>query len=1614
MAEIITLKVKVDSVDASSALVRIQNLADKLNAESVNIKVNFADKEALKSAKESAHVFQLAGVTAAEKVAAANERLWKQMQRDAEKAAKLQEKNYKNTALQNQIESLAKYQKVLPDWAQGINKINEKTSVFGEISDESFAKYSSGAITAEAATIKVAAASEKSNTILAKSIVLWQMLGNAALNAVRNGFSQAFTEMKNVDSELITVAKVTGATNAELKVMEKQAYKTASAYGVSASEYLSSVAAFARAGYKDASESLAELAVKTQLVFDTSQQTANQFLLSVDAAYKYGGSMEKLGRVLDGVNEIENNFATSGEKITEGMGVVSSTAAAARVGIDELAAGIGTITAVTQRSGTEAARALRALFLNIIGDTKTEIEDGVSWTAEEITSLNDVLKKYSKEAYEAAAATGEVVNPMEVVAGLSKAMKDGTLTGQQFMSMVTDISGKLRADQLLALIRNFDDIYLEMKDVYADAAGSADDEVARALEGWEAKTNILKNTWTEFISNTIQTDSIKDLLDVVTAIISGLGDLGTALTLIGGLILALNFGGIIKTIQNISEAVSAVGGGVMNLIGVIGNYGRIAKTAAQNSTSFANATQALGDAALATSAKTAIATAGITLIAAAIAAVVIAHNNYIKGLNESAEKQANAANAARDNAQSILELYAQYKAAEAGSQAFRSASEGLQAALGNEAQAAENAAAAYRELTREKIQSAVTESFASKATAAKALEATYSPTQNISSRLNYGDFVLQRQISEIMKTASQTFVNAGGEMFFMPKSGGADDILTYYRAIGTALDTIKKKAEETGDEALLESAGYKTLTKAYEKLTESADRYDSQFREYEKTKAQKQVFDDVSSGVIRSQQTFDAYIEKIKNADGATDEFKETAIDIVNSLLPQFSRETGKQADAFDDVGDSANDAADSVKEATAALQAYQNAVNADARGNVFEGYAKAFKEMANAAESAKYGSAAFQEGIKLFASPEMIASFEGNWRGLFEYIQTGWGAVFSDAENGAWNLKDKFIEAAGGMKDGIAEIRDENGSLIASLEDVGGALKWNIDSYAQFEQLADVLGITKEALAGVFESLAQSDPDWDLSFLGEYKDAVEEIPEQKQTDFDTNAPEAQAAIESLSNAIKAVPDGKTIAYNVVTNGVIPQLKAKGTKNFEGGAAIVNDEGGDGKHPELIVDNGRAFIAGGGLPTMVNLSRGAKVYTADETKKILKGGGSGDIDIPAFGGGLQYDGGSSSGKGKGSSAKKGGGDDAAKDLLAELKEWVNWYIDHAEKEVQQQTDAIDDQIDELKKQREAQEEANELLEKELAVEEATKNLIAAQTERTVRYYNSSTGQWEWMADQRDVLAAQKALDEANKNLSDYKADQEFNAIIDGLEAQKDALKKQLDTFKEEWNNIVDGLEAPVNDITDILGRMRDSGIPGFENAVSGVSSALEGLAAMVSAAQNNIRNYVEQGAEWSKNSVKNAKSAGDGGRASGGSGGSGRRSVGAGAGASGKNIASGGGFGGARKTYTMQAFDVGGVADKKGLMAKAIDDSEIVIGPELTGKILQPRSNAQYEKLMGVLGLLYDPMAFNSVIKNSPASYGDSNCGNTYINGVQIGSDMLNKPLSEVLQTLRIHTNPLY
>lgn len=412
---------------------------------------------------------------------------------------------------------------------------------------------------------------------VAAKMALWQVMGNA-IAGVKRSFVEALDTMKSVDDEMVTIRKVTGASKDELEKIEKQAYKTASAYGVAADEYLQFVSGFSRAGYGEQASALAELAAKTQIVGDTNAETAQQFLLSVDAAYKYQGNIEKLTAVLDGANEIDNKYATSIQKVAEGLGKVAPIAAQAHVGVDELTAAIGTITAVTQRSGTEASTALRALFLNIIGDTKTEIDEGVTWTTGEIAGLRDVIKIYAKDAYDAAQATGSVINPMKAIAGLSQSMKDGLLTEQQLMEMVSDIGGKLRTSQLLALIQNWD-MYQSMLTDFAGAAGSADKEVENALDSWTRKTEILNNKWTQFISHLVETDTIKGALDGVIKLVefldSDTGRLVVQMGLLVGTLALLNKGFtslMTKTAVGtfFGTLTSAIGGNAMATTQLIG------------------------------------------------------------------------------------------------------------------------------------------------------------------------------------------------------------------------------------------------------------------------------------------------------------------------------------------------------------------------------------------------------------------------------------------------------------------------------------------------------------------------------------------------------------------------------------------------------------------------------------------------------------------------------------------------------------------------------------------------------------------------------------------------------------------------------------------------------------------------------------------------------------------------------------------------------------------------------------------------------------------------------------------------------------------------------------
>ena len=103
------------------------------------------------------------------------------------------------------------------------------------------------------------------------------------------------------------------------------------------------------------------------------------------------------------------------------------------------------------------------------------------------------------------------------------------------------------------------------------------------------------------------------------------------------------------------------------------------------------------------------------------------------------------------------------------------------------------------------------------------------------------------------------------------------------------------------------------------------------------------------------------------------------------------------------------------------------------------------------------------------------------------------------------------------------------------------------------------------------------------------------------------------SAVQSAANSLSGISDRSatvtiTVKY-VDENGkpTSPPKAATGKDYFAGGYALINDGSPvNGSAAELVVANGKAQVYNNGEPTVVNLPRGAKIYTAAETQAILK------------------------------------------------------------------------------------------------------------------------------------------------------------------------------------------------------------------------------------------------------------------------------------------------------------------------------------------------------------------------------------------------------------------------
>lgn len=1436
MSTIVQIQVNVNDAKAIASLTNIENIGKRLSSTPIEIKVNAGavdkvSKSVIQLAKE-----QTKQATASAKQAAAEAKVQVAQEKTKQTSNRLAAQQEKTAQSANR---LATGQTKAASATQKAGTEAQKTSALTDLLGDSLGR------------------------IVAKQAA-WQLIGNG-IAAVKNSFVEALSTMKEVDSELATVRKVTGMTKDEMDALGESAYSTASKYGVAANEYLQNVSTFARAGYKEAAQGLGELAIKTQLVGDTDQETASQFLLSADAAWKYHGNVEKLSLALDEANTIDNNYATSIQKIAEGLPIVANVASMAGMSMEETMAMLGTITATTQESGTKAATAARALILNILGDTTTEISDGVTATEESVQSLSGILQKYAPDVVAAAEATGKLINPMEAIEALSKAAKDGLISEADLMQMVSALGGKLRTNQLLALLENFD-MYKSMLADMGVAAGSADQEVSVMLDTWDAKANILKNTWTEFVSNMADTSLIKGGLDVITGLVK---------------VLDSDFGHLVVTVAGVTAAFALI------------SKGAVALKTGITALALAQGPLAAGTLASAAALKTLTAAMLATPLfwVAGATAVIYGIVKAVDALTVTYEEQA----------QILSDLESEYETTYGKGTRF----DELKSRVNELTIAEQNE---YNILKMRNDEAERQLQLARDAEYDKWMDANWSKKTAVSSdtfdsKAGQSSTLGADTVSKFRRELAAAHDEyAKGETTLTEYRNAILDIASNYDDLYDKLVAYKKDGREIGEDAEALIALYEFIAKKSSEIdTSGTDAVADPFEEV------KNSVDAATEALQRYNAELDGLADKEANANAMQTAFNNAMKDFqagkvssayVKSFYDQFIPDDIKEqfgysvADAMEWAMSDSN--LGKIFNSGDMFGAFYDVINEAAQGGSLDGIVSfddsgaitaisSYKELAEQlgitegmAQALAQGLSVYMDGV-FYTGEEAsnIVSQLGDKLGegshsLSDYASAlsqitgqttveGLLSVFEGLERaGAVNWADKLgvgsaeearsqiistIEALLGETDDAkakakdpvtfdvdAEI-DEANAKLAQLDEKKKTASGSVDvpvtvpGAAEAEQqLGDVKQAKDDASGDVESGVDASGAAEAANELRDVGDAANEIPDSKQIHVSVrdNASGVLNVIYSRLASIRS----KTVTittiekkYKQTASGALIPTNAGGTQNSPGGRAVVNDGAPvNGSSAELIVDNGDAYIANGGKMAIVDLSPGAKVYTAKQTQDMLTGekeeipmhaGGTGLVR-PGGNGGV-YGGDHSGGTGVGgSTASNTEEDDPLKKEVSEKLDNIDKQIELArnrndrakEQALQEQAakmvrdfvqqylnkgysntsnevldllnrgygysdDLMGELVDSLEALTDSTNAANKLAEKQQAVEKARQELENTKKQRTVRIYNPVTGQWEWVAKADDILKAQENLAEAEKDYQDAKIEQELDAIKNG-------------------------------------------------------------------------------------------------------------------------------------------------------------------------------------------------------------------------------------------------------
>ena len=384
-----------------------------------------------------------------------------------------------------------------------------------------------------------------------------QMAGMVGVYDVINLGKEGFNVVRELNTALTEMRKVSDETVQNLKDYQATTFDTADAVGTTAKQIQNSTADWMRLG--ESMNQAAESAKDANVLLNVSEfegiDEATESLVSMSQAYK---NLDKMD-IIDVLNNIGNNYSISTDGLATALKDSASALVTANNDLNEAVSLTTAGNAITQ-DPSKVGAGLRTISLRLVGteEAKQELSDLGEETDGMITTvskLRDTIMDATKAAssdgkgFDILDSNGNYKSTYEIMQGLADlydniVKKDKELGTNNLNLLLETIAGKNRANIAASILQNGD----MLRSVYEDAQnseGSAEKELNSYLDSIDGKMAQLENRAQEFWFKVIDSETIKNGIDLLSTLLKGATDfvdtVGLLPTILTGVAAAFSF-----------------------------------------------------------------------------------------------------------------------------------------------------------------------------------------------------------------------------------------------------------------------------------------------------------------------------------------------------------------------------------------------------------------------------------------------------------------------------------------------------------------------------------------------------------------------------------------------------------------------------------------------------------------------------------------------------------------------------------------------------------------------------------------------------------------------------------------------------------------------------------------------------------------------------------------------------------------------------------------------------------------------------------------------------------------------------------------------------------------